>query len=307
MLEVLDDPKYAKKNTVDNETIFHLLQVATGDGSAAHLVDAHESKKDGNAAFASLISWYEGDDLTTETAEDVRSKLDKLSLNTKTSASEYINMFQLLTKQLDELGESYTPSKTVQIFLSQITDPDFENTRELCVENKYRIDECIERIRSKERRVARGRTATKFRTLSIRRSDVNEPENPVDMGKYMNTKGYYSIPRGIWHNLDAETQERVKKYNGDLRKSRRRSGGGVSSNQHQGDRIVTNRRAPTNEGDNDINPSPTKRMRTVQFRDQDDATESEDKQSEKIESLPNVINQRRGDILTFQVRDSPRE
>ena len=98
MLKILDNPSYAKKNVIDNETVFHLLQVATTDGSAAHLVDRHEANKDGNAAYADLVTWYEGDNLTTETAEDVRSKLDKLSLNTKTSASEYTKYVPALDK-----------------------------------------------------------------------------------------------------------------------------------------------------------------------------------------------------------------
>ena len=98
MLEVLDNLAYSKKNTIDNETIFHLLQVATADGNAAHLVDSFEDSKDGHAAYRELVTWYEGDDLTTETAEDIRSKLDRISLNSRTTASEYINHFQPYTK-----------------------------------------------------------------------------------------------------------------------------------------------------------------------------------------------------------------
>ena len=113
MLDILDNVDYANKHKVDNETVFHLLQVATADGNAAHLVDAFEDRKDGHAAYCELVAWYEGDDMTTETAEDVRSKLEKTQLNTRTSASEYINYFQLYTKQLSELGESYTESKTI--------------------------------------------------------------------------------------------------------------------------------------------------------------------------------------------------
>ena len=63
-----------------------------------------------------LVNWYEGDELTTETAEDVRSKLDKLILTTSNTASAYINEFQLYNKQLLELNEAYTSSKTVDIF-----------------------------------------------------------------------------------------------------------------------------------------------------------------------------------------------
>ena len=67
---------------------FHLLQVATADGNAAHLLDKHEIERDGKAAYDELVKWYEGDELTTETAEDVKSNLEKNILSTKISASE---------------------------------------------------------------------------------------------------------------------------------------------------------------------------------------------------------------------------
>ena len=72
MLRILDSVAYATKNQVDNETIFHLLQVATADGTAAHLVDKYEDDRNGRAAYQELVRWYEGDELTTETAEDSR-------------------------------------------------------------------------------------------------------------------------------------------------------------------------------------------------------------------------------------------
>ena len=103
-------------------------------------------------------------------------------------------MFQLLTKQLEELGESYSQSKTVQIVLCQITDPDFENTKELCVENKCRIAECIERICAKERRISRGRMASKFKTLSIRRADVVDLKDSNNMEKIPERKRLLFCP-----------------------------------------------------------------------------------------------------------------
>ena len=101
MLRILDNQAYASRNGTDNETIFHLLQVATADGTAAHLVDMHEDDRDGRLAYKELVKWYEGDELTTETAEDVREKLEKVFLSTKSSASKYINEFLQYTKHLE--------------------------------------------------------------------------------------------------------------------------------------------------------------------------------------------------------------
>ena len=116
MLQTLDNQEYADNHKTDNETIYHLLAVATADGSASHLVDQYKHSSDGRRAYLALVNWYEGDELTTETTEDIRSKLDKLILNTSNTASSYINDFQLYNKQLMELNKSYTSSKTVDIF-----------------------------------------------------------------------------------------------------------------------------------------------------------------------------------------------
>ena len=81
MLRFLDNPVYASQNRTDNETIFHLLQVATADGTAAYLVDMHEDERDGGKAYQELVIWYEGDELTTETAEDTYiGMLDRKSI-----------------------------------------------------------------------------------------------------------------------------------------------------------------------------------------------------------------------------------
>ena len=68
-----------------------MLQVATVEGSASHLVDQYSDVNDGHQSFQALLDWYEGDKLTSNTAEDVRSKLEKISLSTHYPASDYIN------------------------------------------------------------------------------------------------------------------------------------------------------------------------------------------------------------------------
>ena len=196
MLKVLENEDYGKKHQVDNETVFHLLQVATADGHAAHLVDMHDENKDGFSAYQELIRWYEGDELTTETAEDVRAKIDKLGLTTKTTASQYINQFLQHKKHLEELKEEYTLSKTVNIFLTQITDPDYEMTVEHCIENKLGIKDCIERIRAKERRLDRQHGVKRKLSVSIRRQNNSTDtaaggSGVVKLNDFKTEKGFF--------------------------------------------------------------------------------------------------------------------
>ena len=302
MLDVLDNKEYAKKNPVDNETIYHLLAVATSDGTAAHLVDKYEDDKDGRAAYQEMVAWYEGDELTIETAEDVRAKLDRIYLSTRNTASSYINDFQQYIKQLEDLDESYTTSKTVNIFLSQISDPDYAQTVELCIENKLNIDECIERIRGKERRISREKSQSRRGNLSIRRSnmieDKEETSSEMNLESYKTEKGFYSVPKHIWGQISKEDREMIKAMNGKIRKQRE------SQPVKEVERKLVTRRFKNQEIEGtDATEPPRKKLRTVTFRDDyDEGKESGDTGNNEREEAKIVSNRR--DVLRFQVKDS---
>ena len=299
LLNTLDDPEYAKQNPIDNETIFHILQVATSDGSASHLVDQFEDSKDGHAAYTALVTWYEGDELTTETAEDIRSKLDKLILSTRVTASEYINLFQQYNKQLTELGEDYTKSKTVNIFLSQISDPDYDATKELCIENKLPLNECIERIRSKERRLTRNKDMRRRPEISSRR-DRHEPEVddklPSSMDKYITANGYYSIPDHVWSSLTKNELSTVKRFNQKVRRNRGRH----YQEMRNQDKLNMRRNHIDQERDNSFEP-PIKRQKTVQFID----GEEEDQIPAIHKGETPETRTTRREALTFSTKNKP--
>ena len=311
MLRVLEDSDYAESHKVDNETIFHLLQVATADGNAAHLVDKHESEKDGHAAYQELVKWFEGDELTTETAEDVRSKLDKLRLTTKITASKYINQFLQYRKHLEELSEEYTPSKTVNIFLMQIMDPDFESTVEHCLENKLDINECIERIRAKERRLDRQRGTKSKVPIVLRRQEQSRRKENTDgvirLEDYKTYRGYYSIPTEDWTYLSNDDKEFVKSHNGKLRRKREEEESNEGGGSNKRSRVITSRRNTTDSKNHDDDDRSNKK--TIQFKDDNDVIEKpesnnkseHDPASNKDRNIP-----RRG-ALTFKTKDNKSE
>ena len=105
-------------------------------GNVAHLVDKYDEECDGQMAYQELIKWYEGEDLTTETAEDNRLKLDEVLLSPNSSANEYINNLLQYIKFLDSLGEAFTISKTMRIFLDQVNDPNYASTEENYIKDK---------------------------------------------------------------------------------------------------------------------------------------------------------------------------
>ena len=64
---------------------------------------------------------------------------------------------------------------------------------------------------------------------------------------------------------------------------------------------MTTRRAPAG---NDDNPSSKKKLRTVQLKDSDDSENMDARDDLDEENGPenNIIRQRRGEILSFQVK-----
>ena len=88
-----------------------------------------------------------------------------------------------------------------------------------------------------------------------------------------------------------------------MRNSRRDSENKINSYDKPG---ITNRGVSGNKNDSDkddVNPSPTKKLRMVQFREQDSNTnEDENRNEEDNTSNGGTMNARRG-ILSFQVKD----
>ena len=306
LLRVLDDTEYAESHQLENETIFHLLQVATTEGNASFLVDQFEDERDGRLAYDALKKWFEGMKLQNETAEDIRSKLDKNLLTTKVTATRYINQFLSYTKQLKDLDEAYTKSKTVSMFLENILNPDYQNTVELCQAHKYDIHECIMQIRAKERRLEREEAVQRRSKIVVRRniheekSDMNNETtnhhdtNPQEVIEQHKTDlGYYSIPNEVWKTLSNSTKSRVKQFNSNLRKRRR-----SNDRDEKVESTISPRRtghvAPTSVA------NIAKRQKTVTFEDKEE--NDTDVPQENGEDTQEISN-RRG-ILRFNVKAS---
>ena len=232
--------------------------MATTEGNASFLVDQFEEERDGRLAFEALEKWFEGMKLQNETAEDIRSKLDKNLLTTKVTATKYINQFLSYTKQLKDLDESYTKSKTVSMFLENIINPEYQNTVELCQAHKYDIHECIMQVRAKERRLEREDAVQRRTKISVRRNIQEDhqmverhvktnAEEEMNMDKFKTELGYYSIPNEVWKKLSESEKTEVKQFNSSLRKKRK-----SSDQQNNNDRAISPRRNGTSSNNSNL-------------------------------------------------------
>jgi len=93
-----------ENNKEGDSRIFYLLQNATNGGGASHVVRKHLSNADSNAAWKSLLAWYEESVMSGEIAKTLQTKLWGLHLNSKNDVNKHINNFTLYMDQLQELG-----------------------------------------------------------------------------------------------------------------------------------------------------------------------------------------------------------
>ena len=303
LLRILDDSEYAKRHELENETIFHLLQVATTEGNASFLVDQFEDKRDGRMAYDALEKWFEGMKLQNETAEDIRSKLNKNILTTKITATKYINQFLSHTKQLKDLDKSYTTSKTVSMFLENIHNPDYQNTVELCLAHNYDIHECIMQVHAKGRRLEREEAAHRRARIQVRRFQNNSVERDhqesmkiedIDISKHKTNLGYYSVPSEVWNSLSEENKTQIKQFNSNLRKKRK-----SLENQPKEQPTISTRRNIQASINDECGP-PSKKQKTITFNDEGG---KDDNEASKSRDEVQELNNRRG-ILKFNIKSS---
>ena len=147
LIRMITSQQVANVNKEANERVYWLLEGVTANGAAKTTVARYKSTKSGYDAWKNLLITYEGDGVRMESAEKVRNRLDNLRLDTTTSALQYISDFQECISLLDDMSESYTASKTREIFLNQITDMDYQRVTHSLHFHEMPLDECYKKVR----------------------------------------------------------------------------------------------------------------------------------------------------------------
>jgi hypothetical protein len=135
-----------------NRVVYSQLAAATIDGISHHLIKQYEGDKDGHAAWMALLTWYNGNTIQNEIAESLRNKLEGLKLHPGTSASQYNNQFLTWYHNLERIeGESYSPGHVVYLFLSNITNSNYQGTIIFLRNNNSDLNNAVKSIRKVER------------------------------------------------------------------------------------------------------------------------------------------------------------
>lgn len=219
---ILQDRRFADRNPKMNRIVYSQLAVATVDGTAYHLIKQFEDSKDGHAAWQALIEWFDGDVIKNETAESLRTKLEKLKLTRSLKAEDYINKYLTWMSELDRIkGEKYSDSHKVHLFLRNIEDSDFGTTVEILRKQNSTLEECVTTVRKTQRDVAekRSRDRKESKLRRVKDKDNSDGKSPKKSKRWngefqVTEKGLISIPRDDWVNtLTDDEKSFVQNYN----------------------------------------------------------------------------------------------
>jgi hypothetical protein len=105
-----------------NKELFCMLMMAFMHGSGMHLLQVTLVADHVHAAFHSIKEWYGSAATSGSIINHYRKKLEGLKLSANTTASEYVNVFQICCQKLEAKNEGYTMDTKRQIFLDKILD-----------------------------------------------------------------------------------------------------------------------------------------------------------------------------------------
>jgi len=247
----LKDTSYARRHPKKNRILFSLLASATIDGTANHIVQDFEETADGAGAWDALCSWYDGDVLLTETAENTQDKLRHLKLKPGVSASDCINKFLTWKKDLNKIeGEGWSDRTARYNFLENIVHEECQITKANLMTTNASLTDCVVALRKRERQIMKEQRDKRMLKQTVRRwveehgyikqnndDESHEPpskkrrtnieskaeterhRNPEFKGELKTSKGgYLNFADDCWNNkMSDEDKAFVKQWNSKIR------------------------------------------------------------------------------------------
>jgi hypothetical protein len=163
------------------------------------------------------LDWFEGDVISSETADSYRNKLMNLKLISPVTASDYINKFVQYTHNLSRIpGEGFSASAELQLFIRNIADENYLQTAQwLRNSNGLTIQDAITAIRKAERDL---RDRIKAKPVYLQMARQTNGTGDEDMTPYHGPinetdKGFLKLPPEDFRRLNTEGRDFIIAYN----------------------------------------------------------------------------------------------
>ena len=108
--------------------LFNMIYSCVEEGHALNVVekvrDNNNNRECGHLAWTALKEWYLDDTQKETMIKHYEAKLESNVLDNDTTATNYINNFELCVRKLMKLDETWYDEKQIREFKARITDSD---------------------------------------------------------------------------------------------------------------------------------------------------------------------------------------
>ena len=204
--------------------LFNMMLSSVGDGHALNTVekvrDDNNGTECGYKAWTALKDWYMDPSQKDAMVSHWETKLDGITLNSDSSATEFINNFEMYVRKLTKLGEAWGDDKQIREFKARVDDSDFDTEVRIHDGN---FADLIKVVRKREKdldRQAVHKSKTNKRTRRFVRQDAYSEDTDEDKSdlKKGRKKDYKKnpdnpnvpfIPKFLYNTLDTYAKKNL--------------------------------------------------------------------------------------------------
>ena len=224
--DLLDNPATSGDIVAEarSKELYNMILSCVANGHALNTIekvrDSNNNIECGYKAWKSLQDWYLDPTQVDSMISHWENKLESTVLDTDTSATEYINSFEMYVRKLVKLGESWTDDKKVREFKKSISDPDYDTEVRI---HKGKFTELVEIVRKREQDLGRSalessRKNKRTRRVKFGEEDSEQEEEPRQFRKKKNKdtpkgKEYVPfMPKFVFATFNSEAKTNFSKW-----------------------------------------------------------------------------------------------
>ena len=203
--------------------LYYMLQSCVGEGHALNTLDKAKEANDGIAcryrAWKALKDWYMDPSQISTMVAHYEGKLDDLMLDNDSTATQFINSFELYVRKLEKLEAEWTDDKKCREFKDRVSDQSDYDTEVRTHSGDY--DSLVRAIRKREQDLEKRSSAAKRKTRRYKAlsptpdsgKDDSDPEG--DSGKKRLKPASYKVPfmpSFLFKSLDKTSRANLAKW-----------------------------------------------------------------------------------------------
>ena len=211
-----------------SKELFNMILSSTSRGHGLNVIekvrDDNNGLECGFNAWKVLKDWYMDPNQKDLMIQHWETKLANIALDNDTSATEYINNFEMYVRKLTKLGENWNDDKMVREFKTGVSDPDYDTEVRV---HSGTFAQLIEVVRAREQDLDRNstlRSKKNKRTRRARTDDRSDGESDDDrsdrrrkaeknpIGKLKSKPYVPFIPKFLFNSLDKDAKKNISKW-----------------------------------------------------------------------------------------------